>query len=137
MTTLRTELTGLLAGIDRPVRVTVYSTDGAYLSGDGAEGDASDALKACDNPAAAKVTVDVYDDDETMCLVDTYHLEAGSRVVERGVEAVRRLAAHAAELKSSLDGECADCGDPAPIGLYMCAPCHARAREMEQDGGDA
>ena len=84
MTTLRTKLTDLLAGIDRPVRVTVYSTDGAYLSGDGAEGDASDALEACDNPAAAKVTVDVYqrrlpefsDDDETMCLVDTYHLEA-------------------------------------------------------------
>ena len=76
MTTLRTELTGLLAGIDRPVRVTVYSTDGAYLSGDGAEGDASDALEACDNPAAAKVTVDVYDNDETMRLVDTYHLGA-------------------------------------------------------------
>ena len=24
---------------------------------------------------------------------------------------------------------CYDCGDPAPKGLYQCAPCHARARQ--------
>ncbi len=25
-------------------------------------------------------------------------------------------------------GVCHDCGDPAPIGLYQCAPCHKHAR---------
>ena len=25
--------------------------------------------------------------------------------------------------------ECLDCGDPAPVGLYQCPPCHKRARE--------
>lgn len=32
-------------------------------------------------------------------------------------------------LSVKLDGECHDCGDPAPIGLYQCPPCHERARE--------
>ena len=26
-------------------------------------------------------------------------------------------------------GECHDCGDPAPTGLYQCDDCHRRARQ--------
>ena len=29
---------------------------------------------------------------------------------------------------ASCPGECADCGDPAPIGLYQCEACHQHAR---------
>ena len=28
-------------------------------------------------------------------------------------------------------GECYDCGDPAPVGLYQCEPCHRRERKQE------
>ena len=30
-------------------------------------------------------------------------------------------------------GECHDCGDPAPIGLYQCDDCQMLAREQQKE----
>ena len=59
---------------NRAVQATVYSVDGSYLSGDGADGDIDEARVACAHPAAGSVLVDLYEDGSENPLTQTFHL---------------------------------------------------------------
>lgn len=59
---------------NRAVQATVYSVDGSYLSGDGADGDIDEARVACERPDSRSVLVDLYQDGAENPRTQTFHL---------------------------------------------------------------
>ena len=60
---------------------------------------------------------------------ETAHLEDAMAWDELNSTASTAQEVRRALNRTRNDARCHDCNDPAPVGLYQCAPCHKRARD--------